>query len=88
MFDALAASDPAGEPVLLLHGLPQTAACWTGLAEVLAGAGYRALAPDQRGYSPGARPVAVRDYRMSELVADALALADLAGAGRLHLVGP
>jgi pimeloyl-ACP methyl ester carboxylesterase len=87
VFDALVAGDPAGEPVLLLHGFPQTAACWTELAEALAGAGYRVLAPDQRGYSPGARPVAVRDYRMSELVADALALADQAGAGRFHLVG-
>jgi pimeloyl-ACP methyl ester carboxylesterase len=87
VFDVLAAGDPTGEPVLLLHGFPQTAACWTELAEVLAGAGYRALAPDQRGYSPGARPRAVRDYRMPELVADALALADRAGVGRFHLVG-
>jgi pimeloyl-ACP methyl ester carboxylesterase len=86
-FDVLAAGDPAGEPVLLLHGFPQTAACWTRLAEALGDAGCRALAPDQRGYSPGARPVAVRDYQMPELVADALALADQAGAGRFHLVG-
>ena len=88
VFDVLAAGDPAGEPVLLLHGFPQTAACWTELAEVLAGAGYRALAPDQRGYSPGARPRAVRGYCMPELVADVLALADQAGVvGRFHLVG-
>ena len=74
--------------MLLLHGFPQTAACWTELAEVLAGAGYRALAPDQRGYSPGARPRAVRGYCMPELVADVLALADQAGVvGRFHLVG-
>jgi pimeloyl-ACP methyl ester carboxylesterase len=85
--DVLAAGDPAGEPVLLLHGFPQTAACWTELAEVLAGAGYRVLAPDQRGYSPGARPGAVHDYRMPELVADVLTLADRAGVGRFHLVG-
>jgi pimeloyl-ACP methyl ester carboxylesterase len=83
VFDVLAAGDPAGEPVLLLHGFPQTAACWTELAEVLAGAGYRLLAPDQRGYSPGA----VHDYRMPELVADVLALADRAGVGRFQLVG-
>jgi pimeloyl-ACP methyl ester carboxylesterase len=87
VFDVLAGGDPAGEPVLLLHGFPQTAACWTRLAPALVGAGYRILAPDQRGYSPGARPAAVRDYRMPELVADTLALADLAGAGRFHLVG-
>jgi pimeloyl-ACP methyl ester carboxylesterase len=87
VFDVLAAGDPAGKPVLLLHGFPQTAACWTQLAEALAGAGYRILAPDQRGYSPGARPAAVPDYQMPELVADTLALADRAGAVRFHLVG-
>jgi pimeloyl-ACP methyl ester carboxylesterase len=87
VFDVLAAGDPAGEPVLLLHGFPQTAACWTRLAGALAAAGCWVLAPDQRGYSPGARPAAVRDYRMPELVADALALADRAGVGRFHLVG-
>src|SRR5829696_1022979 len=88
VFDVLAAGDPAAEPVLLLHGFPQTAACWTRLAEALANAGYRVLAPDQRGYSPGVRPAAVRDYQMSELVADVLALPDRAGVvGRFHLVG-
>jgi pimeloyl-ACP methyl ester carboxylesterase len=87
VFDVHTAGDPAGEPVLLLHGFPQTAACWTQLAEALADAGHRVLAPDQRGYSPGARPVAVRDYQMPELVADVLALADRAGVGRFHLVG-
>jgi hypothetical protein len=54
VFDVLTVGDPAGEPVLLLHGFPQTAACWTRLTGALAGAGYRVLAPDQRGYSPGA----------------------------------
>jgi len=88
VFDVLAAGDPAGESVLLLHGFPQTAACWTRLAEALAGGGYRVLAPDQRGYSPGARPGAVGDYRMPELVADVLAVADRAGVvGRFHLAG-
>jgi pimeloyl-ACP methyl ester carboxylesterase len=88
VFDVLTVGDPAGEPVLLLHGFPQTAACWTRLTGALAGAGYRVLAPDQRGYSPGARPGAVRDYRMAELVADVLALADRARVvGPIHLVG-
>ena len=87
VFDVLAAGPPTGEPVVLLHGFPQTAACWIRVAETLAVAGYRVLAPDQRGYSPGARPAAVRAYRMSELVADGLALAEAAGAARFHLVG-
>jgi pimeloyl-ACP methyl ester carboxylesterase len=70
---------------VLLHGFPQTAACWIGVAETLAAVGYRMLAPNQRGYSPGARPAAVRAHRMPELVADVLALAE--EAARFHLVG-
>jgi pimeloyl-ACP methyl ester carboxylesterase len=79
VFDVLAAGPPRGEPVVLLHGFPQTAACWIGVAETLAAARYRVLAPDQRGYSLGARPAAVRAYRMPELVADVLALAEELG---------
>ena len=45
-----------GEPVVLLHGFPQTSVIWTPLGARLRAAGYRTLAPDQRGYSPGARP--------------------------------
>jgi pimeloyl-ACP methyl ester carboxylesterase len=87
VFEAVAAGPPDGELVVLLHGFPQTAACWTEVAEALAAAGYRVLAPAQRGYSPGARPAAVRAYRLPELVADVLALAEAAGADRFHLVG-
>ena len=87
VFDARTAGPPAGELVVLLHGFPQTAACWIRGAETLAAAGYRVLAPGQRGHSPGARPAAVRAYRMPELVADVLALAEAAGAARFHLVG-
>jgi pimeloyl-ACP methyl ester carboxylesterase len=87
VFDGWVAGPPAGEPVLLLHGFPQTSACWSGVAGALVAAGYRVVAFDQRGYSPGARPGRVRDYRMPQLVADALAVAELAGPGRVHLVG-
>jgi pimeloyl-ACP methyl ester carboxylesterase len=87
VFDTLAAGPPTGEPVVLLHGFPQTAACWIRVAQAVAAVGYRVLAPDQRGYSPGARPAAVRAYRMPELVADVLALAEASGAARFHLVG-
>jgi pimeloyl-ACP methyl ester carboxylesterase len=87
VFDALAAGPPTGELVMLLHGFPQTSACWTLLLETLAAAGYRAVAPDQRGYSPTARPTMVAAYRMPELVADAAAIADRLGAGTFHVVG-
>lgn len=76
-----------GPVVVLLHGFPQTRACWAALTPALTAAGYRALAPDQRGYSPGARPAGREAYRVRELVGDVLALADAAGRDRVHLVG-
>ena len=50
------AGPAAGEPVLLLHGFPQTRHTWRHQLPALAAAGFRAVAPDQRGYSPGLRP--------------------------------
>ena len=68
-----------GEPVLLLHGFPETSRMWTRLMSELADAGYHCLAPDKRGYSPGARPAAVDDYSYENLAADVHALAEAAG---------
>jgi pimeloyl-ACP methyl ester carboxylesterase len=71
---------PANGPVaLLLHGFPQSSWCWRGVWPVLASAGLHVVAPDQRGYSPGARPADVQDYRMAELVADSVAVLDALG---------
>ncbi len=75
-----------GEPVVLLHGFPETSRMWVRLMSELAAAGYHCLAPDQRGYSPGARPVAVEDYSYEHLAADVHALAEAAGFDRFHLV--
>jgi pimeloyl-ACP methyl ester carboxylesterase len=87
VFDALVAGPDEGELVILLHGFPQTSAAWRSQLETLAGAGYRVVAPDQRGYSPGARPDAVERYRVQHLVADVLAMAYEVGGHRFHLVG-
>ncbi|WP_308257736.1 alpha/beta fold hydrolase [Pseudonocardia lacus] len=88
-FDVVEHGPADGDPVLLLHGFPQHASSWAGVASRLAGRGYRCVAPDQRGYSPGARPAGARAYVVDELVADALAvLDDVAGPdGRAHVVG-
>ncbi|SDR76435.1 Pimeloyl-ACP methyl ester carboxylesterase [Friedmanniella luteola] len=76
-----------GPVVVALHGFPQTSACWSGVIPPLVAAGHRVLAPDQRGYSPGARPSDVASYATARLAGDVLALADAAGADRFHLVG-
>jgi pimeloyl-ACP methyl ester carboxylesterase len=77
----------SGEPVILLHGFPETSHMWTKLMPRLAASGYRCLAPDQRGYSAGARPEGIPNYATDLLVSDVIALADAWGAGeRFHLV--
>ncbi|MFJ5678105.1 alpha/beta fold hydrolase [Streptomyces sp. NPDC093097] len=85
-FDALACGPADGEVVLLLHGWPEFADSWSAVLPALGAAGYRAVAVDQRGYSPGARPPRIADYAVPELVADALGFADAQGADRFHLV--
>jgi pimeloyl-ACP methyl ester carboxylesterase len=91
VFDVVTAGPPDGEPVLLLHGFPQSAGCWDAVIPTLTAAGLRTVAPDQRGYSPGARPAGRAAYRLVELVADAAAVAEAAlagsGHGRVHVVG-
>lgn len=75
-----------GDPVVLLHGFPQRGASWDKVAAHLYAAGLRTFAPDQRGYSRGARPRGRRAYRVPELVADIVALIDRIGRP-VHLVG-
>jgi pimeloyl-ACP methyl ester carboxylesterase len=87
IFDVRDAGPPDGPVVLLLHGFPQRNDSWNAVVDRLTAQGYRCLAPNQRGYSPGARPSRRRDYRVSELVADVGALIDASGARRVHLVG-
>ncbi len=76
-----------GEPVVLLHGFPQTSLSWGGVAPRLAAAGLRVVAPDQRGYSPGARPTGVQHYTGDALADDVAELADELGLSTFHLVG-
>jgi pimeloyl-ACP methyl ester carboxylesterase len=78
--------DDAGEPVVLLHGFPETSHMWTEVMRSLAAKGYRCLAPDQRGYSPGARPTEVAEYAIDKIASDVIALADRVGFKKFHLV--
>lgn len=87
IFDGMEAGPVGGEPVVLLHGFPQTAWCWRHQLAALTDAGYHAIAPNQRGYSSGARPEAVEAYSSAALTYDVLAIANAFGADRFHLVG-
>ena len=75
------------EPIVLLHGFPQTSLAWSHVIDRLVAAGRRCLAPDLRGYSPGARPRERSAYRVDVMRGDVLALLDAAGAERGHIVG-
>jgi pimeloyl-ACP methyl ester carboxylesterase len=86
-FDVTDVGPVGGRLVIALHGFPEDRQCWSGLAAPLTGAGYRVMAPDQRGYSPGARPRHVSAYTAAQLRDDVLALADAAGAERFDVVG-
>jgi pimeloyl-ACP methyl ester carboxylesterase len=86
-FDVRDGGPASGDAVVLLHGFPQDSTAWTSVQPLLHRSGLRTLAPDQRGYSPGARPPGRAAYRLSETVADVLALLDAAGLSSAHVVG-
>lgn len=86
-FRARAAGPEDGRLVLLLHGFPQSSYQWRHQMAALGDAGYRAVAFDQRGYSPGARPDGLENYSVDRLVSDVLAVADELNAHQIDLVG-
>lgn len=73
-----------GEPVVLLHGFPESWYSWRHQLRALAAAGYRAIAPDQRGYN---LTEAKGPYDTGTLQADILCLMDHLGIERAHVVG-
>ena len=86
-FEADVAGAPDDPLVLMLHGFPQTSHTWRHQLTPLAEAGYFAVAPNQRGYSRGARPYGVDGYATDRLVNDALDLARAMGHEHFHVVG-
>ena len=93
-FRAEMAGPADGPLVVLLHGFPQSRHSWRHQVPSLADAGYRAVAPDGRGYSPGVRPDpndGLEPYAIGRLAADVIDIADAcatgADAARFHLVG-
>jgi len=69
-----------GRPVLLLHGFPETSLSWASVTPLLTAAGLRTYAPDQLGYSPGARPDEVAAYStpsLAQVTADLMTALDV-----------
>jgi pimeloyl-ACP methyl ester carboxylesterase len=81
-------SGPADGPVVVcLHGFPQDGTAFDAVTPLLVAEGIRVLVPDQRGYSPGARPSGRSAYALREVVDDIVALLDAAGVDRAHIIG-
>jgi pimeloyl-ACP methyl ester carboxylesterase len=79
-FDVRVDGPEDGRPVLLLHGFPQTSLSWAAVTPALTRAGLRTYAPDQLGYSPGARPDEVEAYstpNLAQVTADLMTALDV-----------
>ena len=91
VFDVSAGGPVDGPLVLMLHGFGVSRYLWNAQVEALGQAGYRTVAPNQRGYAAGARPDPADhpSYHIDHLIADALAIAAAFGASdrRFHLAG-
>ena len=69
----------AGPPVVFLHGFPELAFSWRYQLPALAAAGYRAIAPDLRGYGATDKPAGIKNYTVQVLIADIIGLLDAEG---------
>jgi pimeloyl-ACP methyl ester carboxylesterase len=77
----------AGDPVLLVHGWPDSARVWRHQVPFLAANGFRVVTPDMRGFGRSDRPEDVASYSLRNAVADLVQLIDDADLSRVHLVG-
>jgi epoxide hydrolase 4 len=80
-------TDGAGPLVVLLHGFPQFSYEYRHLVPALARAGYRAVAPDMRGFGNTSRPARIEDYALQTLGDDVAALVDALGEPKAHVLG-
>lgn len=76
----------AGDPVLLLHGFPDSARLWRHLIPELVAAGHRVFAPDQRGFGASDKPADVEQYQLKHVLEDAVQLLDAFELERVKLV--
>ena len=76
-----------GTPVVLLHGFPDSSHLWRNQIPALVAAGFRAIAPDLRGFGESDKPQEVDAYRLSTIAGDIVAILDELGIERAHVVG-
>ena len=86
-FSTITKGNPQDTPVILLHGFPESSAMWKSLMADLKDIGYYSIAFDQRGYSFGARPEEIEQYKVTHLAKDVIAIADALGVKNFHLIG-
>jgi len=81
------AGDPAGKVILFLHGFPEFWYGWHQQLSSFSKHGFRAVAPDQRGYNLSSKPPGVKAYTLNHLTADMAALIKQLTAEKIILVG-
>ena len=86
-FHALVAGPEDGPLLILLHGFPETSHGWSKQIAPLAEAGFRVVAPDQRGVGSSSKPTGAAQYRIELLAADIVAMIRALGRERAHVVG-
>lgn len=83
----VAAGDNDAPLIVLLHGAPEFWYCWHRHISSFVDAGYRVLAPDQRGYNLSEKPIGTRPYRLSELSQDIVDLIKTTDRESAHVIG-
>jgi len=78
--------DGSGPAVLLLHGFPDSSYLWRNQVPALVAAGYRAIAPDLRGFGESDKPEAVEAYALPLLLSDVTGILDTLGVDRAHVI--
>lgn len=86
-FDCRVSGEENNEPVIFLHGFPETSMMWSGLMDNLSSHGFYCIAPNMRGYSKNACPKGVSNYTIKKIGNDILDIADKINLNKFHLIG-
>jgi pimeloyl-ACP methyl ester carboxylesterase len=76
-----------GQPVLLLHGFPDSSLLWRNQLPALTKAGFRIIAPDQRGFGESEKPQDVQSYSFDKLLSDVTGILDACDVQKVHVIG-